>query len=325
MLACDGSMVELPDTNTTREEFGVASSSKDEGTGMAMGRVSVLYDLLNEIVLDSTISHYSDNERSMFDQHRNRIPSLLPKGQKLLFLMDRGYPSFSNLIGMADDGHKYVVRCSRTFCKEVEVFASRGLREDDLVIPLDDRNQASCSLKNLKNVPHEISLKIVRIDLSSGEQEYLLTNTNFAVEELYELYDMRWGVETFYGFLKDTMEVENFSSLLPEGIRQDFHAKILTSNLASIIIQDAQQEMDEDHKNDKRTRKFDYKINKNVAIGLLKDEIPSLIFCPEQRAQIYEELVSQIKRSKVPIKPNRSQKRERKHNTSFSMNRRRAG
>ena len=39
------------------------------------------------------------------------------------------------------------------------------------------------------------------------------------------------GIETFYGGVKGTVQLENFSSTLVEGILQDFYEKILSSNL----------------------------------------------------------------------------------------------
>ena len=54
-----------------------------------------------------------------------------------------------------------------------------------------------------------------------------------------ELYHGRWGIEEAIKLLKHRLNAEPFSGELPESIRQDFHAKILTANLAWALAHSA--------------------------------------------------------------------------------------
>lgn len=69
--------------------------------------------------------------------------------------------------------------------------------------------------------------------------------------------------------MKSRLEIESFSGLSVETIQQDIHAKILTKNLATIAIMEAESIKKEKYKH----RKLSYKINFTYALSQLKDSI----------------------------------------------------
>ena len=158
-----------------------------------------------------------------------------------------------------------------------------------------------------------LPVRSVRILLSSGEYEYLLTNTTFDKKELSVLYFKRWGIETFYDFIKGNLQLENFSAKTKEGVLQDFFASMLTANLASVLIADAQEELDEEQA--KKSNKYSYKINKNVAVGILRNNIIALLLNPQNFLERLVTLKKRIKRYKVPIIPARSFVRHKQKRT----------
>lgn len=208
------------------------------------------------------------------------------------------------------------MRCKASFCKEVKEFVAKHIDEQALYIVCKERKASAKSAG--------IHLRIVRILLASGEYEYLLTNTDFSRKQLSELYFMRWKVETFYSFLKENMQLENFSSKTTEGILQDFHACLLTANISSLLIQEAQHELEQEGQN--QHNKYNYQINKNVAIGILKDKIPELLLSSNKHENMLTELKIRIKRHKVPIMPNRSFTRHnlKRSNRKFHFSKKRA-
>lgn len=145
--------------------------------------------------------------------------------------------------------------------------------------------------------------------LDSGQYEYLLTNTNFKINELSELYFKRWGVETFYGYLKESLQLENFSSKTKEGVLQDFHVSILTANIANCLIQEAQNENNKEY-SDSKKEESRYTINKNVAIGIVKNNIPKLLMGDNYSA-VCQKLVAKIQRHKIKVKPDRKFERRK--------------
>ena len=69
------------------------------------------------------------------------------------------------------------------------------------------------------------------VRLSPYELEVLITS--LIDEKLYpistfkEIYNLRWGVESYYGIIKERLNLENFSGRTVLSIKQDFHATLL--------------------------------------------------------------------------------------------------
>lgn len=315
LVAVDGSLCQLPESAPLAHYFG--RSENQYGAGMVIGRASVMYDVLNQISMDSIFGAYRESENAMFDKHeQNFAPQKSFIKHPILYLLDRSYPSYDTLQNLQQQGDCFIVRCKAGFCKEVKEFVGKHIDEQAIYMACKERKASAKSAG--------IHLRIVRVLLSSGEYEYLLTNTDFNRKQLSELYFMRWKVETFYGFLKQHMQLENFSSKTPEGILQDFHACLLTANISSLLIQEAQQELEQEGQN--QNSKYNYQINKNVAIGILRDKIPELLLSPYKHENMLKELKIRIKRHKVPIIPKRSFTRHKlkRSKRKFHFNKKRA-
>jgi hypothetical protein len=72
----------------------------------------------------------------------------------------------------------------------------------------------------------QITVRFVRIILSTGETEVLVTSLldsdKYTTQMLKELYHLRWGIETFLGVLKERLKIENFTGKTVIAIKQDF-------------------------------------------------------------------------------------------------------
>lgn len=51
------------------------------------------------------------------------------------------------------------------------------------------------------------------------------------------LYALRWGIESKYRESKNRLEIENFNSLKPTCIKQEFYVAMFLSNVAAILKQ----------------------------------------------------------------------------------------
>src|SRR5438093_1122645 len=71
ILGFDSSLLRLPDSAELREEFGVVQCGNQPGTqdSYPEGRVSVLYDLLNQIALDAHLVASRQGERELAHAH----------------------------------------------------------------------------------------------------------------------------------------------------------------------------------------------------------------------------------------------------------------
>ncbi len=125
----------------------------------------------------------------------------------------------------------------------------------------------------------------------------------------------------FQNFDKNRTEIENFSAKMPEGIRQEYYANTLYSNFVQLLVEDAQELIDEEQQ--ERENKYKYKVNRSVAAGIVKDEIPKMLFGKESIDAFYERMLRLIAKHRQPYRPGRTFPRERKHRLRFSMNMRR--
>jgi IS4 transposase len=64
-------------------------------------------------------------------------------------------------------------------------------------------------------LPEEITVRFVRVRLSTDEIEVLVTSLldeeKYTAQMFKELYHLRWGVECFFGVLKERIKMDNFT------------------------------------------------------------------------------------------------------------------
>ena len=89
------------------------------------------------------------------------------------------------------------------------------------------------SIEKCKELGLEISslkLRLIRVELDTGETEVLITSLidkkALPCELFRKLYHLRWPVEEDYKKMKSWIEVENFSGKSVESVHQDFYAKV---------------------------------------------------------------------------------------------------
>jgi len=71
-----------------------------------------MYDVLNRVVIDSSLNNYSNYEVDLAVKH---LP--LTNDNDLL-IYDRGYPSFRHLAHLTQANKKFVMRCSSASFKD---------------------------------------------------------------------------------------------------------------------------------------------------------------------------------------------------------------
>jgi hypothetical protein len=152
-------------------------------------------------------------------------------------------------------------------------------------------------------------VRVLKFRLPSGETETLISSLKdgrYRIKRFKELYFKRWPIETKYDEVKKKLEVENFSGILADNIRQDFYAAMTLGNIAGELYEEAQEEVEEDQRG--KGNKWKYQVNVNHEIGVLKDR---LILMPleddgKKRGELLEETVVLLKSRIIPIRPNRS-------------------
>jgi hypothetical protein len=246
------------------------------------------------------------------------IPTIYKSNIPDLFIFDRGFPSVRFILLLNSLGEKYLFRVKKTFLKEIRDFV--GSSDDDKIININ-MSKRRINQNKIKDVegPVNFNLRCARIKLET-EDEILITNLDAkeaTLEELKNIYNMRWGIETKYNLLKNAIELENFTGDSDRVVQQDFYASIYISNLASMMIGQAQEEYDKNHQDEEK--KYTYKINQRMAIAYLKEDLLHVLLQedPKKAMRLYEKFIKKLSKQVVPIRKDRNFERPTRHSPKY--------
>lgn len=328
LLCSDGSDYELPWNPSLVEAFGTADNGQAKQP-RCMAKGVKIWDFLNQLTVSSHLGRYDVAENQLFKvawQQANSLLSRRASGQ-LLLLGDMHYPAFWLVDELNRQSNHFLFRCPVGFCREVTAFMEGPDKDAVLNIPIGGDSKRKSDFKRQtgrSRVPDSVQVRALKFELPDGKPGCLLTSVpaeELPYEEVCELYRCRWGEEISFNFDKNRAEIENFSAKMPQGIRQEWYANTLNSNYVQLFIEDAQELLDKEMK--EKNTKYDYKINRSVALGIIKDELPKMLFGNEQPNRFYNRIIKLIVRCREPVRPGRTFPRERKHKLKFSMNLRR--
>lgn len=307
LWATDCSSMNLPDTEETREKYSVQTNQYDE-EGCVQALASLLYDVTNEVVVNSELEKKQSEKSFIFGYHTHY------HRQDVLHLHDRGYADYSVVAIYSKDGKQFIIRCplSNTF-KEVVDFVKSN--DTDKIVTLKVTSKQKKFVED-NQLPEQVQVRLVKIDLENGEIEVLMTSlldqNIYKVEDFKWVYNKRWGVETHLGRLKNRLEIEKFSSEKVAGIEQDFYGIIFLSTLESVLSKEDEKQIEEETK--QKNRIFDYKVNKSISYSALIDYAVDLFLnVKKPPSEILNELRIMFKTGLTAVRPGR--KFERKKTT----------
>ncbi len=110
---------------------------------------------------------------------------------------------------------------------------------------------------------YPINFRVVRFAISENAYEVIITNLSekeFPVERIKEIYHMRWGIETSFRELKYAMGLTNFHSKKTAYIIQEIFARLTMYNFCEIITTHVIIQ--------KKDRKYSYQVNFTIAISI---------------------------------------------------------
>jgi hypothetical protein len=285
LLGIDSSLQRLPNEEALGQEFGWVECANKTGecSRHPQARLSVLTDVLNRVALQTFFEPWTTGERDMATRHLQR----LEEGD--LALLDRGFAEYNLWAQFVQADRRFVCRCqANTFGVVQRLFkedqAGRSVVAE--LVPSRDQPKAV----KAQGLPKLIRLRFVTVRLNTGELEILATN--LLEESLYptdgfgELYHYRWGIETFYNVLKSRLDLGNFTGLSAEAIRQDVYATVLVSDLESILIGPANQQLQEHS----ATLKHPQQVNHAVSFHAIKRHIITLLASQKPVTEVVQEL-----------------------------------
>lgn len=299
LLSVDGSRMTLPNTEELKNEYGQANNQHP--LGVVQAKVSVLYDVLNNYVLDGKLAPLSVGELVSAIGHLEYTRS------KDLIIYDRGYPSFQLIFEHYRRNIDFVIRAKKDFNKEIIAFFASG--EITRTVKIYPGKNTKISDKPYNYQTYQM-VRLVRVELSNGEPEILITSLldskKYPSKIFKDLYFQRWGIEKFYDEFKNKLKAEHFSGYSKHSILQDFYVALFVSNVQSLIVGEINEELKVNS-----TTKYVYKVNNNLSYGLLKDRIVTLFYSDTKTELIFLELKDLLKKHLIPIRPDRSFERHK--------------
>ncbi len=270
-----------------------------------MARVSQLFDVLNKVTIEAFIKPYNVGERELLRDHH--MLNLLPND---LLLLDRGYPAYWVFNLIISQGGNFYARISNKW-KIVQTFIESGLDQDFVDIDASYQSIKECNEMGLGVAP--LHLRLIRVELDSGEIEVLITSLTdkkkYPKEIFKDLYHKRWPVEVDYLFMKERVEIGNFSGQSELSVYQDFHSKVLAKNLAVVLSSPAQVSVECESKE----KKYEYQLNMTQVFSKSKDTLFLLFERPRKIVvKIIQGLHELFSAATEPVRPGRKFKRKHK-------------
>lgn len=303
LLAIDGSTLRLPQIEDIAHHFGVWKVR--QGPSCPMARVSQMFDPLNKLSIDALISPKKTGEIKLAAKHCLNLFSTD------LLLMDRGYPAFWLFKLILSKEANFCTRISWKKWKIVRKFYLSGKKEEIIELAVPPTSVGKC--RELGMDTKTIKLRLIRVELSSGEVEILITSLidkeQYPHDVFMVLYHQRWPVEEDYKTMKCWLELENFSGKSVLSVYQDFHAKVFSKNLTSALAFPTQEKI----KQNNAHRKYDYQLNFTQALSKTKDVFIMLFqSVKKQVIQLISALHDIFAQTIEPVRPGRKYPRNHK-------------
>jgi hypothetical protein len=165
-------------------------------------------------------------------------------------------------------------------------------------LPLGD------SLVTLKN---GVSVRIIKFELNNGEIETLATNLfDLDMQDIIEIYTLRWGIETMYFKFKQELCVEKFSGKTANSIRQDFWASMVLLNSVAVFQHEADEAVATLQKN--KTIKHVNKARSSDLIITLRNRFIFAALCGHPMLTEWEmkNVIKTLARVVSPVRPGRT-------------------
>jgi len=185
-------------------------------------KLNVLLDLRDDIPIFASLHEGNRHEVASLDE----IPVYPGSG----YVMDRGYLDFLRLHRLHAAGAFFVTRLKAGI--RYYVAESRPVDEDaglrcDQTIRLNSRNGKRDYPDPLRRVSY--------VDPETGQALVFLTNW-FALDAIVvtQIYRQRWGIETFFRWLKQHLRLRGFFSNSPNGVRVQIWSSLCAHLLVAI-------------------------------------------------------------------------------------------
>lgn len=284
-----------------------------------------------ELTLHASL-HGSDGcERQMLFE----ALELLQPGHDLLVL-DRGYPAVWLLALLAQKGIDFCMRVDGCNWKAVRHFLASGASEQ--IITLARPSRARAATYGVERSGTRV--RLIRDDSQGGTVRILMTSLldpdRHPGAGFGDLYHRRWRIEEAFRRIKHRLRLEAVSGLSFLALQQDFAAKVLLDNLATLLTDSADtaiaqqtsapipatepsSEPPAKQTSDRTPRKYACNPNRSYAFGALKPILAGCLLGVDHCLDRLPAVLAAILSSRCRIQPNRSYPRRHRTKPHLSV------
>ncbi len=252
LLAIDGSDLQIATDPADADNY---FQCHPNAKGVSFLHFNAAYDICNRLYVDAIVqSRRMGNEGRALAAMVERSPIK----DKTIVIADRGYESYNNFAHIERKGWNYVIRVKDLnssgilsglqlpsggeFDQDVHRILTKKQTKEVKAHPEIYKFVPSVStfdyLDLHENLVYPMSFRVVRFALPNGTYETVITDLSaddFPPDELRNIYNMRWGIETSFRALKYTVGLTNFHAKKREFIIQEIFARMIMYNFAEMI------------------------------------------------------------------------------------------
>lgn len=314
LLAVDGSFLNLPDHPSIREEFGTRGMGRGRlrGKKQSMCLLSMLYDPVNYLTLDVQTDHMDASELQLFLRHLNKVE------KDDIVMLDRGYLARYIFSVLQSKGSHFIVRMKSNWLPVKEFL--KGRKQDMTVMMEVPDGDFDRYRKQFPRMRKQVKCRLVKIKDEQGNIQVLCTSlldpVKYKLEELGELYRIRWAIEEGYKMYKARVQVEAFSGKTAIAVKQDIYAKAMMMTLCAGLAFPIEERVVKEYQADQKkglvkhphkiNRTFAYWSTKGILVGMfIKRLVRSALAAFDKQVEANTEIVRKGKKNPRPWKPPR--------------------
>lgn len=307
LLAIDGSNLAIPYNSMENN----CNNEKQSPTMHLDG----LFDVMNKIFVDVIVETGNQKDETgmgcrMIDRIRDTYP--------VIVIADRNYENYNFFAHVEENLYDYVVRIKdrdstgilsgMDLPDQEEFDITRHVfitRQHSLLTKLMAKKYKYISRKKRfdfseaeEDSRYAMTIRFVRFQLTEDTYECLATSLPedlFSIEDLKEIYQRRWGIETGFRELKYVLGIAAFHSKQENSILQEVYARVVMYNFSMLIASRVEPK--------EKDLKYKLQVNYTQAIRI------SQHFFRHLNSEVLYDIEKTIQRFLLPVRPNRKAQR----------------
>ena len=221
----DGTKVNTPNTADLREHFDTPNTISGSSFYPQAQIVTVMNSSSGQPVA-AEVSCYRSSERDLFCL---MLPQFSPND---LFLLDRGLGGMNVYKALYEQDYFFlhrVITSGPNAPTYVKAFLGSSSKDKIISVHTEHEGEEIDLILRLIKGPKD----------SNGHHIVFVTNLlddrQYSRISILSLYRKRWGIETMYGHLKQSLNIEKFHSKTYNGVMQEIYAHLLIISLSALI------------------------------------------------------------------------------------------